>query len=272
MSHTFTALLLAGRRGSTDPVAQSVGCSHKILVPVVNVPMIVRVLRTLDTATCIDRIVVSTDAPMLLENFTAIRKLVESGVVEFHVSADSPAASVLDYCQQHAKSTPLLVTTADHPLLTSAMVEYFCAEADRSGADVVAGLVAESLFRSQYPQSQRSFIPLRGDSFCGTNLFALCTPRATAAVRFWEHAGQFRKRPWRLIKTFGLMNFLLLATKRLDLAAALPRVSRVLGARAAAVTLPYAECAIDVDTLDDLATVTRILRDREAEEARGVTR
>ena len=264
MLHKFTALILAGRRGPTDPVAQSAGCSHKILVPVVNVPMIIRVLRALDAATCIDRIVVSTDAPMLLENFGAIRKLVEAGALEFHTSADSPAASVLEYFQHHPESIPLLVTTADHPLLTPAIVEHFCAEASRSGADVVAGLVAKSLFRTQYPQSKRSFIPLRGDSFCGTNLFALCTPQATAAVRFWAYAGQFRKRPWRLVRTFGLMNFLLLATKRLDLTAALPRVSRVLGVRAAAISMPFVECAIDVDNLDDLATVTRILSEREA--------
>jgi hypothetical protein len=56
----------------------------------------------------------------------------------------------------------------------------------------------------------------------------------------------------------------LLALRRLDLAAALPRASRVIGARAAAVEMPFPECAIDVDNLEDLATATRILTEREA--------
>jgi hypothetical protein len=91
----------------------------------------------------------------------------------------------------------------------------------------------------------------------------LRTPCAAAAAAFWHHAGQFRKRPWRLISTFGLINLVLLALRRLDLAAAIPRVSRVLGASVEVVQMPFAECAIDVDNLKDLETASRILTQRD---------
>lgn len=255
----FTALLLAGRRGPIDPIAQSVGGSHKVLVPVAGVPMILRVTRTLRAARTIGQIVVCTDDPSA---FRELDELHTDNISFYRSSGQAPSESVLQYFSGQRQETPLLVVTADHPLLTVEMVDYFCAASAKSGVDVAVGLVAESTFRTQYPHSRRSFIPLRNESFCGTNLFALLTPQAVAAVKFWNHAGHFRKRPWRLISTFGWMTLVLLAFRRLDLRAAIPRASRAIGARVAAVQMPFPECAIDVDTLDDLETVTRILSAR----------
>jgi GTP:adenosylcobinamide-phosphate guanylyltransferase len=258
----FTALVLAGRRGPTDPIAQTARCSHKVLVPVCGIPMLVRVLRTLRAARSISSIVVSTDDPSLIDGLPELRTFMDPSALSYHGSVHSPAASTLDYFEKHRRE-PLLVATADHPLLTAEMVDHFCSAAAHSGADVAVGVVAASLFRAHYPTSKRSFIPLRSDSFCGTNLFALLTPQAAVAAAFWTHAGQFRKRPWRLIREFGLINLGLLALRRLDLTSALVRASRVIGARIAVVQMPFPECAIDVDNLEDFATATRILRERE---------
>jgi GTP:adenosylcobinamide-phosphate guanylyltransferase len=263
-SSFFTALVLAGRRGPTaDPLAQPTGGSHKALIPVAGVPMLLRVIRSLQAVPCITKIVVSLDTPSVLRNVADIASLVDSGLVSFHKSARSPAESVFDYVEQRPTREPLLVTTADHPLLTAEMVSYFCAAAESSAADVSVGVVAASLFRAHYPYSKRTFISVRNESFCGTNLFALHSIQAAAAVRFWAHAGQFRKRPWRLVRAFGLATFVLFALRCLDLNTAIDRVSRVLGARIAIVQMPFAECAIDVDNADDLALASRILAERE---------
>lgn len=226
--------------------------------------MIVRVVRSLCAVPDIKRIVVSLDDPTILDGLADIRPLVDTGALSVHqTQGRSPSESVLQYFTSQAVHEPLIVTTADHPLLTNEMAAYFCTAVAKSEADVVVGVVAESLFRAQYPDSKRSFIPLRGESFCGTNLFALRTPRAAAAATFWNHAGQFRKRPWRLISTFGLANLVLLALRRLDLATAIPRIAHVLGASIDVVRMPFAECAIDVDNLNDLETASRILAQRE---------
>lgn len=259
----FTALVLAGRRGLTDPVGQSAGYSHKVLVPVAGIPMLLHVVRNLRAARTVGAIVICTDDPGAFAGLEELHSLANSGALSFYrISGRSPSESVLQYCAGTAHPTPLLITTGDHPLLTHDMVDYFCSAAATSAADVAAGVVAKSIFRTQYPDSQRSFIPLRDDHYCGTNLFALLTAQGAAAAQFWNHAGQFRKRPWRLMSTFGLTNLVLLALRRLDLRAVLPRASRVIGARAAAIQMPFPECAIDVDTPKDLATATRILAER----------
>lgn len=263
-SVSFTALVLAGRRGAADPVAQSIGCSHKVLVPVAGVPMILRVVRNLLAARMIGAVVICTDDLSVFTDLAELNTLVDSKALSFYqTSGRSPSESVLQYFESSGQPTPLLITTADHPLLTPEMIDYFCTTATGNVADVAVGLVAESMFRRRYPESKRSFIPLKEDNYCGTNLFALLTPQGAAAARFWNHAGQFRKRPWRLISTFGLMSLLLLVLRRLDLKGVLPRASRALGARAAAVTMPFPECAIDVDNLNDLAMATQILTVRE---------
>ena len=245
-----TALVLAGRRGPKDSLARAAGQSHKACIAVAGVPMLVRVLTGLRTARLVRDIVVSIDDASVLADCAA------AGDITFHASLSSPAASVLDYFEAHGARGPVLVTTADHALLSPVMVEYFCTAAQHSEADVVIGVVAAALFHASYPESRRTFLPLADGSWGGTNLFLLRTPQAARAVRFWVRAGQFRKR----------LRFLF---RRLDRPTALVQASRVLGARVGLVEMPFAEAAIDVDTPADLVTVERILTTRESDSRTG---
>ncbi len=251
----FDALVLAGSRGPTDPLAQHQGVQHRALLEIEGVPMLLRVVRALRAASRIDRIAVSIDDPAAL---SAIPDLTANGA-EVHRSLSSPSRSVLDVLERRGDADKLLVTTADHPLLTPEMVDHFAAADDGSQADVLVGVVARSLLRERYPDSTRTWIPLRGDRYTGANLFAFRTLEARRAARFWVRAERFRKRPWRLASVFGTGTLLALALRRLDLDAALEQVSRAMQARVEAVRLPFAEAAIDVDRPSDLALVTRIL-------------
>lgn len=261
----LNVLILAGRRGPHEPLAQAAGCSHKALIPIHGIPMLDRVVHTLRTVQGVQRVAISTDEPTCLERLDELRELAAAGLLHFHGVGDSPSASVLKYLSQLPAGELLLVITADHPLLTTEMLEYFCAAARQNDADLTVGVMAESLFRTYYPDSKRSFIPLRGERFCGTNLFALRGgPGAEAAATFWNHAGQFRKRPWRLLSTFGVWNLVLIALRRLDAEAARKSAEKVIGADIAVVQMPFVESAIDVDNAGDLVLVARILSERDA--------
>lgn len=253
----LTALLLAGRRGGRDALARAAGYSHKALIPVAGVPLIARVLDSLCATEEIGNIVVSIDDAAVLRCVDVATGL------EVHASRASPAASVADYLRTRSDPGPVLVTTADHALLSPDVLAYFCGAARASEADVVVGVVTEAVFRAQYPESRRTFVALKGERLCGANLFLLRTSAAARAVRFWERAGQFRKRPWRLARLFGVGNLLRFACGRLGRQAAIDRVSHVIGARVEVVDLPFAAAAIDVDTPHDLATVERILTVRD---------
>lgn len=253
------ALVLAGRRSSGDALADASGYGHRALLPIAGVPMLLRVVRTLRESGLDAPIAVSAGEEDLLTAQPELAALTAAGRLVFHRSAESPAASVADYFTTSCGGGPLLVTTADHPLLTPEMVHFFLEGAERSRADFVVGLVAGSIFRARFPNQPRTFIVLKGEKFSGANLFYLRGPAAAAVPRFWTRAEHFRKQPWRLVSVFGLANLALFAIGRLDLAGALVRASRVIGAGVDAVVLPFPEAAIDVDREADRVTAEKLL-------------
>lgn len=262
---SFTALVLAGRRGSRDVLADALAAAdasgHHALLDVAGVPMLLRVIRTLRMAPCIGGIVVSIDDPGALDRVPELKAAVSDGSIRCRAALDSPSRSVLDALTALGAEEKVLVVTADHALLTPEMLECFTAEASAS-TDVLVGLVSAATIRAKYPQTRRTYLKLRDGWYSGANLFAFLTPEARRAADFWQRAEQFRKQPWRLVRSFGLVSLLLFLTRRLDLDAALARASFVIGARIRAVRMPFAEAAIDVDRPADLALVNTILEAR----------
>jgi hypothetical protein len=160
------------------------------------------------------------------------------------------------------KGGPVLVTTADHALLTPEIIAHFLERADALGTDLAVGVVEESVLRAAYPETTRTYLRFREGGYSGANLFAFRTPLASRAAEFWVKAEQFRKRPWRLASVFGPVSLLLFVLRRLSFDAALARGSAAIGCRVGAVRLPFAEAAIDVDRPSDLALVSKILTAR----------
>ena len=60
-----TALLMAGSRGPSDPVATFCGISHKALADIAGLPMVEHVLRTLADAREVGRIIAVIEALIL---------------------------------------------------------------------------------------------------------------------------------------------------------------------------------------------------------------
>jgi GTP:adenosylcobinamide-phosphate guanylyltransferase len=258
----FTALVLAGSRGPDDPVARLRGVRHKCVAPVAGVPMAVRVVEALAACPSVDRIALALEDPALLDELPALRPLVAAGRCVLLATAATPSLSVQRALDQLPDSLPLLVTTGDHPLLTPEIVEHFCAAARATGADLVAGLTPASAIKKAYPDAERTYLRFRDERYSGANLFAILAPDGRRAVAFWRLVEQERKRPWRLVRAFGWRPLLAYLLGRLTLDDAMARASHVIGARLAAVVMPYPEAAIDVDKLADLELVETILARR----------
>lgn len=236
----YSALVLAGRRGGTDPVAASAGVTHKALAMVEGRPLIARVIKALRGAADIADIRVATDDRDVAS---------AAGDVTIVPTAASPAATV---AQVLGDTPALLVTTADHGLLSPALIDAFCAGVPRT-FDVAVGVVARRSFAGR--SARRTFYRLADEAYCGANLYAFVGARAVAAARFWIALEADRKRPWRVAARIGPATLLRYAARRLDLAAAFALLSRRAGATIAPVVLDDADAAIDVDTPDDLAVV-----------------
>ena len=171
-----------------------------------------------------------------------------------------PADSALLACE--GGGFPVLLTTADHPLLTVAMVSDFIDGAKASGADFCVGFATEAVIQKTYPTTARTFLRFSDHAVSGCNLFYIANARGLEALRFWRTAQEFRKQPLKLARKVGLKLGAKYAAGRLGLFEALDTAGARLGITAAPVLLSHAEAAIDVDKPADLDLVTQIMAAR----------
>ena len=258
----LTALVLAGRRGPDDPVAAAAGLGHKCLVPADGVPMLVRVVEALAASRSIGSIAVSIEDPALVGSLARLSPQRDEGRLLVFPCAATPSLSALATAEALNHPFPLLITTADHALLTPDLVDFFASAARQTGADIVAGLVPAEVLLDAYPQTKRTFLRFRDGRYSSCNLFCVFTESGLRVLDFWRRVERDRKRPWRIARAFGIGTLIAYVLGRLTLEQGLARLSRTLGVDARAVIVPTAEAAIDVDKPSDLTLVEEILRRR----------
>lgn len=257
------ALVLAGSRGAGDAVAAAVGVSHKALAPIAGRPMLARVLETLAAVPAVEQVAVMIEEPDLVAADPALRDPLGEGRVTVLPAAASPSLSALDGFDAlgRAERLPIVMTTADNCLLTPAMLESFLARLP--DADAVAALARAEVIRDAYPEAVRTWLRFSDGRRSGCNLFAFLTPGAAPAIAYWRRLERERKRPLAMLRHLGPGAILRYAAGRLSLAQALDALGHRAGARLGAVDMPFAEAAIDVDKVADMALAERILAARE---------
>jgi len=262
----FTALVLAGSRPGGDALARATGVSHKALAPVAGVPMLARVLTTLRAVRAVQRIAVCGIDRQVLSAQAQLRPFVDAGRLTLVTSRDTPSASVLSAIEQLQPCIPLLVVTADHPLLTTALIDDFCVRSAASDAEVTVGLVAADLVRRAFPTVRRTALPFRDGAYCGCNLYALLTPNAQRAPAAWMQVERHRKHPWRMVGALGVGVTLRFLLRRLTLDAIVRLASDRMGVRLRPIFLSQPEAGFDVDTSAHLAAAEAFLRARSEDE------
>ena len=261
--HTsFTAVVLAADRGPDDPVANAAGVRCKSLTPVDGTPMVFRVLDALAASPQINARILCGPPRSILEQEPDLQQLITSGKVGWTENQATPSASALHVLESMPDETPLLLTTADHALLSTPMVDYFCSRARATDCDVVVGVALHETVTAAHPQTLRTATHLQDGAYCGCNLFAFLTPQARLAADFWRNVEARRKKPLRMIAVLGWATVLRYLLGHLSLAKALDRVSQRMGIKAGAVVMPFPEAAIDVDSPGDWQLVEKIVSDR----------
>lgn len=256
----WTALLLAGQRPGVDALAAGFGETKKALIRVDGVPMLARVARTLLDSPEVGRVVILAQDAVSLAEASGCEWLAGEPRIGFAQSGRGIATSVLAVGGSPAAPWPVLVTTADHPLLTPAMIAAFIAGA--GDADVAVGVVEQRVVLAAYPRNKRTWLRFRGGAWSGANLFALQGDRARPALEMWAGVERERKSGWRLIGQLGPLLLAGAALRLLTLDGAVARLGRKLGLKARAVALPFAEAAIDVDKPSDHQLAEQILKAR----------
>jgi GTP:adenosylcobinamide-phosphate guanylyltransferase len=249
----FTAILLAGSRPGRDEFAHQFGTDMKALIAVGGEPMVRRPLRALLASQSIGRVVVLSQAP------DRISDVVPSDPrLGFRTSRGTIADTMLEICVDPETRWPLLVTTADHALLTPEMVDQFARAA--AGADVAVGVVERSNLLSRLPKTERTWLKFRGGAYTGANLFALRSPAVRPAIELWRSVEQDRKKAWRVISLLGPGVLLCVALRLVSIDEVMAQLGGRLGLAIWAVQLHDPLAGVDVDKPADHTLVEAILR------------
>jgi GTP:adenosylcobinamide-phosphate guanylyltransferase len=250
-----TAVVLAGSRPGTDPFAQRYGTDLKALIPVGGEPMVQRPVRALLASANVDGIRVLAQQP------ERVREVLPADLrISVEESGETIAATLERLCVDPDLQWPILVTTADHALLTPEMVADFLAKA--AGADVAIGIVSRDALMKRLPQTQRTWLKFRGGAYSGANLFLLGTPKVRSTIELWRSNEQNRKKAWRMLLTVGLFAGLGALFRLRTLQQTLDSVGRKLNLNIRAVELSDPLAAVDVDKPADPELVTAILEGR----------
>ncbi len=112
MTHC-TAVVLAGSRPGVDPFARAYGTDLKALIPVGGVPMVRRPVEALLASAAVRSIRVLSQQPARIAEV-----LPDDERLSVEPSNETIASTLEAMCADPSVQWPVLVTTADHALLT----------------------------------------------------------------------------------------------------------------------------------------------------------
>ena len=258
----WTAIVLAGERPGGDPLARELAIPAKALIVVEGKTLINRVITALLQSAEIARIVV------LAQDTQTLMAREGSGIlsharVTLMQSGNGIATSIMAIAGTGHAPWPVLVTTADNALLTTARVDTFLSSI--GALDIAVGVGERRIVEREFPKTRRTWLKFSDGQFSGANLFALRTARCRNALAHWADIEVDRKRGLKLIASFGAGLLFRVLTRTIVFEAALAEAGHRLGGRAAPVVLD-AEAPIDVDKMSDLQLVREILARRQGGE------
>ena len=252
----FHAIVLAGDRGADDPLAGALGVKRKALLPLNGKPMLAYVLDALEGSKNISQIsVIANDIESLIAGLDKMDH------VSFEEGAHSPVSSVIKAIK--GKEKPLFVLTADNPLITSSAIDDFCTVSLTSDADITVGFATKSAVLKSFPQANRTFIRLKGEGYTGCNMFALLTEKSGKALTFWLGIESERKKAWKLIAAFGLLNLLKTLCGMMTIENAMISAGKVIGASPKAIIVDDPSLSMDVDKPIHVGQVEKLIIERQ---------
>ncbi|MBE0454883.1 nucleotidyltransferase family protein [Roseovarius autotrophicus] len=253
----FAAVILAGERDARDALRDHAGVASKALIEIDGQPMIARVIAALEGARHVSSVHLSGPAEAVVSGSDVLSGMIREGRVAWSAPGASPSTSAYAMLGRFSEDRKVMITTADHPLLTSEVVDHFCRDAALSGCDVVVGLAPHDLVRGAYPDLKKTVLRFADGQYCGCNLFAFLTADGRRMADFWRQIERERKKPLVVISILGLWAVLRYRMGWLTLERALALLSRKTGLRVGVVVLPYAHASVDVDSVDDYLVLQR---------------
>ena len=266
-THQMTAIVLAGDRTKADSLINHTKAGSKAMIDLDGTPMVRRVLNSLRSSRVVSKICMAGPEASEIATDEVLQQWVDDGQINWTEPGISPSTSAYSAMKSLGPEEAVLLTTADHPLLTPEIVNAFGRQSLADDVDVTVGLAPYALVAEAYPGIRKTILHFSDGDFCGCNLFAFITPEGRRAAKFWRKIEQERKKPLVVIGLLGWWAVIRYRLGLLSLEEALAKLSKRLGLRMRAVILPYANASIDVDSIADLVLVQGALQKAAEEDA-----
>ena len=258
MTARFTSVVLAGERPGGSAFSRELGLAASVLVDVAGQSALARVIDALESSQHVSGGLLCGPAETVYRNTPEFRQILEGSSFTWMPPETGPSASALAAVER-LSNFPILLTAGDHALLTPALVDDFCSRANGKDEDIVFGLVPYAIVKEAFPETKRTVLRFRDGEFCGSNLFAILTPKGKAGPAFWSQLEADRKRPWRMARHGGIGLMVLYLLGRLTLEKALNVLSHSMGCSVGYVLIDNPRAAVDVDSVADRDLAKKIL-------------
>ena len=250
----LSAVVLAGER-PIEQDRQTVG--PNIFTLIAGVPTIERVINTLSSSQKFSQILVVGPERTKKDDSKIMTRILAQRKVEYVEPSSGPSESAAKAFMM--SDNPVLLTTADHPLLNVRIIENFVQASFENSADFIVGLVPYEAVNNSFPESRRTKLQFSDKTFCGSNLFFLKSEKCSSVLNLWTKLEAMRKRPWKLVSQFGLIYLIRYKLGMLATQDAFDVLSRQTDCKTSYVIINQPRAAIDVDSWEDLSLAERII-------------
>lgn len=248
-----------GATAPGDPLYPFTNGKPKSLLQLGQQTMLEHIVGALRRSRYVDDIIVTglnrEEAPLpLLEPERPPLFLGEHGKVLENVHAG--LQWVLD---NHPESETVLISTADIPLLNTGVVDSFVDACRPFDHLVYYNVVTRENMEKRFPNSNRTFVRLKGMSVAGGDLILAQTRVIHSNPELWQALVDGRKHAWKLARIVGLWTVFKLLIGQLSLAEVESLASKLAGEPVRILNSPHPELAMDVDKPAQIDVLRRAL-------------
>lgn len=249
-------LQIKGCRGMVNAVIlagdKSENGVSKALLKIGNKYMVEYIIESLKKSNCVSKIYMVAD-----ENVKDTISTEVDGYIE-------PSGDIIDNIKSAAKeikdkNTPLIICTADIPLVKSEAIYDFVTTCIDKKIDVGYPIIDKRLNDEKYPDVRRTYVKMKDGTYTGGNIVFIhpkaienCTNKAKELV-------EYRKKPFKMGQTLGFTFLIRLAFGVLTISAVEKKISDMFKVNGSAIITKYPEIGNDVDKEDDIRFVEKYL-------------
>lgn len=244
-----------------DPLYTLTGVQKKALLPLVNRPMISWILDALRDSGLVDNMVIVGLTPQELAYDDNQLYFIEStGNL-----VDNVYAGLSKLQDVNPKVKKFLLFSSDIPLVTPKIVRGFVAECGSQEADIYYAVVKKETMEAQFPNSKRTYVPMKDGYFSGGDAFLLDVEAAAGNAALAKALTGSRKNYLQQAKAVGFGFIINILLRRLTAQEAGQHVAHKANIKGQVVITQYAELGMDVDKPHQYEMIKAILEQREAQ-------